>query len=108
MKAVIIGGGIIGLSSAWYLSAAGWEVEVIDTGDFSDNCSYGNLGMIVPSHFVPLAAPGIVAQGFRWMFNSSSPFYIKPSLNPALLNWGWKFLRNANATQAAAAAKQSS
>ena len=105
MKAVIIGGGIIGLSSAWYLSEAGWEVEVIDTGNFSDNCSFGNLGMIVPSHFVPLAAPGIVAQGFRWMFNSSSPFYIKPSLNPALLNWGWKFLRSANARQAAAAAR---
>lgn len=105
MKAVIIGGGIIGLSSAYYLSQAGWEVEVIDAADFTDNCSYGNLGMIVPSHFVPLAAPGIVAQGIRWMFNSSSPFYIRPALDPKLINWGLKFLRCANAKQANAAAR---
>ncbi len=105
MKAVIIGGGIIGLSSAYYLSEAGWEVEVLEAGDFADNCSYGNLGMVVPSHFVPLAAPGIVAQGVRWMFNSSSPFYIKPGLNSKLINWGLKFLRSANAKQAEAAAR---
>ncbi|MBL7768994.1 MAG: FAD-dependent oxidoreductase [Flavipsychrobacter sp.] len=105
MKAVIIGGGIIGLSSAFYLSEAGWEVEVIEAADFTDNCSYGNLGMIVPSHFVPLAAPGIVAQGIRWMFNSSSPFYIRPALDPKLINWGLKFLRSANAKQANAAAR---
>ncbi len=105
MKAVIIGGGIIGLSSAYYLSQAGWEVEVIDAADFTDNCSYGNLGMIVPSHFVPLAAPGIVAQGIRWMFNSSSPFYIRPALDPKLINWGLKFLRCANAKNANAAAR---
>ncbi|HEY9258294.1 FAD-dependent oxidoreductase, partial [Chitinophaga sp.] len=73
MKAIVIGGGIIGLSSAYYLQASGWEVTVIDKGDFSNNCSYGNMGMIVPSHFVPLAAPGIVSQGIRWMFNSKSP-----------------------------------
>jgi len=105
MKAEIIGGGIIGLSSAYYLSEAGWEVEVLEAGDFTDNCSYGNLGMVVPSHFVPLAAPGIVAQGVRWMFNSSSPFYIKPGLNSKLINWGLKFLRSANAKQAEAAAR---
>ena len=57
MRAVIIGGGIIGLSSAYYLIQEGWEVTVIDQTDLTDSCSYGNLGMIVPSHFVPLAAP---------------------------------------------------
>jgi D-amino-acid dehydrogenase len=95
MKAIVIGGGIIGLFSAYYLQKTGWEVTVLDKSDMSDNCSYGNLGMIVPSHFVPLAAPGIVAQGIRWMFNKRSPFYVKPSLNLNLISWGLKFLKSA-------------
>lgn len=95
MKAVVIGGGIIGLCSAWYLREAGWEVVVVDRSDLCDNCSYGNLGMIVPSHFVPLAAPGIVLQGIKWMFDSGSPFYVQPSLDPSLLSWGIKFARSA-------------
>ena len=94
-KAVIIGGGVIGLFSAYYLNKSGWEVDIIDQGDLSDNCSYGNAGMITPSHFVPLAAPGMVEQGIRWMFNSKSPFYVKPSLNPELIGWGLKFLKSA-------------
>jgi D-amino-acid dehydrogenase len=94
-KAVIIGGGVIGLFSAYYLNKSGWDVEVVDQGDLSDNCSYGNAGMITPSHFVPLAAPGMVEQGIRWMFNSKSPFYVKPSLNPELIGWGLKFLKSA-------------
>jgi len=95
MKAIIIGGGVIGLFSAYYLHKSGWEVEVVDQGDLSDNCSYGNAGMITPSHFVPLAAPGMVEQGIRWMFNSKSPFYVRPSLNPELFGWGLKFMKSA-------------
>lgn len=94
-KAVIIGGGVIGLFSAYYLNRSGWEVDIIDQGDLSDNCSYGNAGMITPSHFIPLAAPGMVEQGIRWMFDSKSPFYVKPSLNPELIGWGLKFLKSA-------------
>lgn len=104
MKAVIIGGGIVGLSSAYYLQQSGWQVTVVDKGDLSDNCSYGNLGMIVPSHFVPLAAPGMVAQGIRWMFNKRSPFYVKPSLNPDLISWGYKFIKSATKEQVERAA----
>jgi D-amino-acid dehydrogenase len=96
-KVLIIGGGIIGLSSAYYLSKAGYDVTILDKGDLTDNCSFGNAGMIVPSHFVPLAAPGMISQGIRWMFNSKSPFYVRPSLNPDLFSWGIKFLKNANA-----------
>jgi D-amino-acid dehydrogenase len=95
MKAVVIGGGIIGLCSAWYLRKTGWDVTLLEKSDLRDNCSYGNLGMVVPSHFVPLAAPGMVTQGIKWMFDSSSPFYVRPSLNPSLLSWGWKFMKSA-------------
>jgi D-amino-acid dehydrogenase len=96
MKVAIIGGGIIGLSSAYYLNKAGHEVTVIDKGDLSDGCSHGNAGMIVPSHIIPLAAPGMIAKGIRWMFNSTSPFYVKPRLNLDLLQWGFQFYKHAN------------
>lgn len=95
-KAIVIGAGIAGLSTAYYLVKDGWEVVILEKGDGLDNCSYGNAGMIVPSHFTPLAAPGIVAQGVKWMLNSKSPFYVRPSLNLSLIDWGLKFLKHAN------------
>lgn len=95
MKVTIIGGGIIGLSSALYLKRSGWDVTVLDKGDFNDNCSYGNCGYICPSHFIPLATPGVVKQGFKWMLNSKSPFYVQPRLDWNLVNWGLKFIRSA-------------
>jgi D-amino-acid dehydrogenase len=94
-KAIIIGGGVIGLFSAYYLHKSGWEIEILEQGDLSDNCSFGNAGMITPSHFVPLASPGMVEQGIRWMFDSKSPFYVKPSLNRELIGWGLKFVKSA-------------
>jgi D-amino-acid dehydrogenase len=92
---VIIGGGIVGLSSAYYLQEAGYTVQVLESGDGTDGCSYGNAGFVSPSHFIPLAAPGIVGQGLRWMTNPESPFYIKPRLDLGLAKWGWNFLKNA-------------
>jgi len=104
MKAVVIGGGIIGLSSAYYLNTAGWEVTVIDRGDFLNNCSYGNAGYVCPSHFIPMATPGIVKQGLKWMFNSKSPFYVQPRLSASLIDWGLKFMRSATPEKVEAAA----
>lgn len=92
----IIGAGIIGLCSAYYLLKEGFKVTLLDQGDLLNNCSSGNAGMIVPSHFVPLAAPGMISKGIKWMFNSKSPFYVKPSLNLDLLSWGIKFWNHAN------------
>lgn len=93
MKVVIIGGGIIGLSSAYYLQESGHEVTVIDKTDMTDNCSYGNAGYVCPSHFVPLATPGIVKQGLKWMLNAQSPFYVQPRLSWSLVDWGLKFMK---------------
>jgi len=104
MKAVVIGGGIIGLSSAYYLNQAGWEVTVIDKGDFLNNCSYGNAGYVCPSHFIPMATPGIVKQGLKWMLNSKSPFYVQPRLSASLIDWGLKFMRSATPEKVEAAA----
>lgn len=90
----IIGGGIIGLSSAYYLHQAGYRVTVFDQHRITDGCSFGNAGMIVPSHIIPLAQPGMMAKGMRWMLKSTSPFYVKPRLNLDLMRWGWLFYRH--------------
>ena len=104
MKAIVIGGGIIGLSSAFYLQESGWKVVVLDKHDFSDNCSYGNAGYVCPSHFIPLATPGIVQQGLKWMWNSKSPFYVEPRLSSDLIRWGLRFIKSATPEKVAAAA----
>jgi D-amino-acid dehydrogenase len=94
----VIGGGVIGLSSAYYLNKAGYNVTVIERGDITDGCSFGNMGYISPSHFVPLASPGIISQGLKWMLSPTSPFYIKPRLSMDLMQWGYHFWKSSNAT----------
>ena len=95
-RIVIIGGGVIGLCVAHYALRRGHRVTVLERGAAGhDSCSLGNAGMIVPSHFTPLAAPGMVALGLRWMWNPESPFYVQPRLSWALASWGVKFWRAA-------------
>jgi D-amino-acid dehydrogenase len=97
-KVLIIGAGAIGLSSAWHCARQGHQVTVLERhGAQRDGCSFGNAGMVVPSHFVPLAAPGMVKLGLKWMCNPESPFYIKPRLDGELLDWGLKFWRASTA-----------
>lgn len=93
-EVVIIGGGTVGLWCAWHLHQSGRQVTVVDKGDFTDGCSYGNAGMIVPSHFIPMASPGIISKGIQWMFKKDSPFYIRPRLNLELAQWLWSFYRS--------------
>src|SRR5439155_5236090 len=95
-KVVIIGGGVMGLCTAYYAARKGHGVTVLDRNpEQRDGCSFGNAGMLVPSHFVPLAAPGMVALALKWMWNPASPFYVKPRLSPDLLAWGYRFWRAA-------------
>ncbi|WP_205509768.1 NAD(P)/FAD-dependent oxidoreductase [Longitalea arenae] len=96
-QVTIIGGGVIGLCCAYYLQKEGYEITLIERGDITDGTSFGNAGYVSPSHFIPLASPGIVAQGLRWMLSSTSPFYIKPRLNLDLIRWLMTFWKQANA-----------
>ncbi len=96
MNVVIVGGGIIGLTAAYYLRRSGLEVSVVDDGDITSGCSFGNIGYVSPSHFIPLATPGILQQGLRWMMSASSPFYIKPRVDIDLVRWALAFKKSAN------------
>ena len=97
-KVLIVGAGVVGLCAAYYCAARGMRVTVLERNhERRDGCSYGNTGMVVPSHFVPLAAPGMVALALKWMWNPASPFYVKPRVSAELASWGLRFWRAANA-----------
>ncbi|MDG3582673.1 NAD(P)/FAD-dependent oxidoreductase [Galbibacter pacificus] len=100
---VIIGGGIIGLSSAYYLQKEGHQVTVIDKSDISEGASFVNAGYITPSHIIPLASPGMIAKGIKWMFNSSSPFYMKPRWDADFFKWSWYFHKSSTPEKVAKA-----
>lgn len=95
MKVVVVGAGVVGLCCAWYLKKDGHQVTVIDrSGADGDKCSLGNSGIVVPSHFVPLAAPGMVCAGLKMMAKRDSPFRIKPSLDADLAKWCLQFSKH--------------
>ena len=90
-ETLVIGGGAIGICCAYYLHGLGKNVTVVEKDNICSGSSYGNAGLIVPSYSMPLAAPGVIFQGLKWMFNPESPFYIKPRFNKELLCWLWQF-----------------
>jgi len=103
-RIVVVGGGLIGLSAAVECARRGHHVTVIERAPQRRGASFGNAGMIVPSHFIPLAAPGMVALGLKWMWNPESPFYIKPRLDLDLLTWAYRFWKASTPERVRAAA----
>jgi len=95
-KVIIIGGGIIGLCSAYYLQKEGHQVTIIDQSNMDGGASYVNAGYLSPSHIVPLSAPGVMKKGLKWMLNSASPLYIKPRLDSDFLKWTLAFNKSCN------------
>lgn len=91
---VIIGGGIVGLSSAYFLQKEGHQVTVIDKSDITSGASFVNAGYLTPSHIIPMASPGMITKGLKMMFNSASPFYMKPRLDVDFLKWSWYFKKS--------------
>ena len=95
-KCVVIGGGIIGLCSAYYLQKEGDQVIIMDRSNLDSGASYVNAGYLSPSHIIPLSAPGVMKKGLKWMLDPSSPLYIKPRLELDFLKWVWAFNKSCN------------
>lgn len=95
MRVIVIGAGVIGVTTAWYLARDGHEVEVVEAREgVALETSFGNAGGICPSFAGPWAAPGMPLRALGWMFRPSAPLKIRPRLSPA--QWGWllRFTRN--------------
>ncbi|WP_433378692.1 NAD(P)/FAD-dependent oxidoreductase [Streptosporangium sp. CA-115845] len=101
---LVIGGGVVGLFCAYYLRRMGNSVTVVERGPVGgpQSCSYGNTGFVGTQGALPLAEPGVMAQGLRWLLNPESPFYIRPRPDPELLSWLWHFRRACNERDAKA------
>lgn len=93
MKVLVIGGGVIGVCAAYYLAETGQEVTLVEKGELAAGCSYGNAGLVTPSHSIPLAAPGALRSGLKWLLDPESPFYVRPRPDPALVGWLARFIR---------------
>ncbi len=96
---VIVGGGVMGLLTAYYLLREGAIVTVLEKGRLPAGSSYGNAGLIVPSHLQPLCSPGNVKEGLRHLLNPTGPFSISLSLNPRRLLWLGRFVRHSTHAQ---------
>ena len=94
-RTVIVGAGIVGLSTAWYLARAGHQVTVIDREPVGDGASCGNAGLLSIGHY-PLTRPGVSWRGIKWMFDRNAPLFIRPRADAALLGWLWDFHRHCN------------
>ncbi len=90
---LIIGGGPVGLSCAYYLLKSGRKVTILDAKEIGKGSGSGNAGHIVPSHIIPLAAPGVIGSALKWMLDPAhSPFGMKVSLDPNYISWLLKFV----------------
>ena len=91
MRVGVVGGGVIGLSTAWYLKRMGADPVVVESWTLGGGCSQGNAGWVCPSISSPLPAPGLTLKSLSWMLRSDSPLYIKPTALPKLAPWLMRF-----------------
>ena len=106
MKVLVLGGGVIGVASAYYLARAGHEVELVDrqSGPALET-SFGNAGEVSPGYSSPWAGPGVPLKAIKWMLMQHSPLVVWPMLDPAMWRWGLMML--ANCTERAYAVNKS-
>ena len=102
---LVVGGGIIGVCTAYYLARGGAAVTLLEEHQVGGPMasSYGNIGLLVPSHSTPVASPSVISRGLRWLFNPESPLYIKPRLSADLAHWLLRFRAACTAERCAAA-----
>ena len=100
MRVVVLGGGVVGVASAWYLCQAGHEVVVLDrqAGPALET-SYANAGEVSPGYSSPWAAPGLPVKALQWLFMHHRPLVIWPKPDPAMIAWGLRLLLNCTAAR---------
>lgn len=86
-RVIVIGGGVVGASCAYYLAKAGRRVTIVERAGFGEGCSFANCGYVCPSHVLPLAGPGTLWSSFKTMLRKNSPLKVRPSV--VLRNPGW-------------------
>jgi D-amino-acid dehydrogenase len=95
MRILILGSGVIGVTSAWYLRRQGHEVTVIDREPGPALAtSFGNAGQVSPGYASPWPAPGIPLKAVKWLLSRHAPLAIRPTGDPAQYRWLWAMLRN--------------
>ncbi|WP_118082688.1 FAD-dependent oxidoreductase [Streptomyces sp. CC0208] len=91
---VVVGGGVVGLCTAYYLAAAGLPVEVVERRGLGSGVSRGNAGWVCLSHSTPVPSPGVLRYALRSLGRPDSPLYLRPLPDPAFLRWLWRFWRS--------------
>ncbi|RBP68064.1 D-amino-acid dehydrogenase [Brevibacterium sanguinis] len=86
-SAIVLGGGAIGLASAYHLRRDGWDVTLVDAHAPGDKASGHNAGWVIPSMSVPVTAPGVIPQALKWMSRRDGPVYVSPSWRPEFLGF---------------------
>jgi len=95
MRVLVAGSGVIGVSSAWYLARAGFEVTVVERQPApAHETSFANAGQISPGYASPWAAPGVPLKAMKWLFSKDAPLVIQPGLDPRQYLWLLQMLRN--------------
>ena len=101
MKVLILGSGVLGVTSAYVLAARGYQVEVIDRQmNAAAECSFANGGQLSYSHAEPWANPGTLPKVFKWMFREDAPLVMRPRFDLDMISWGLKFLGNCSQMKA--------
>ncbi len=104
MRVLVIGSGLLGVSSAWFLAREGCEVTVVDRlAGPAEGASFANAGMLTPSMADPWNSPGIFWHLLSWLGREDAPFLLRPAALPAMLGWGLSFVRNASPARQRAA-----
>jgi D-amino-acid dehydrogenase len=97
MHTIVLGGGVIGVATAFYLREQGCDVTVIEREtDVALSTSFGNAGVIAPGYVTPWAAPGMPAKILKYLFKPASPLIFRPSADPAQWRWIVRWLRECN------------
>ncbi|HID8605680.1 TPA: FAD-dependent oxidoreductase [Neisseria meningitidis] len=98
MKVLVLGAGVAGVSSAWYLAEAGHEVTVIDRAEgVAMETSFANAGQLSYGYTTPWAAPGIPTKALKWLFKSHPPLLFRPDGSLYQIEWLWRMLQNCTA-----------